>query len=198
LLENVFFGEKGVCVRTPLQRGLDSSEYDLLRSEEFVQVNTVNDFPPAVKEGLHWLTNDDCPMANSNEAIQETDGGEPGKKLPIRQLTKAGASEHFFLLSYRRGGYSPSDSLLLFERDGEKVFLTRGLHKAKVCSFADAVKLITDTTHHEIDTYWQLTTCERSVSRPSNKTYNVSFKVCCSLILELSLSATITLLERYV
>jgi hypothetical protein len=154
LLENVFFGEKGVCVRTPLQRGLDSSEYDLLKSEEFVQVDRVNDFPPAVKDGLHWLINDDTTMANSNEAIQETDVGEPGNKLPIRQLIKAGASEHFFLLSYRRGGCAPSNYLLLFERDGKKVFLTRGLHQAKVCSFADAVKLITDTTHFQIDTYW--------------------------------------------
>lgn len=154
LLENVSFGEHGVLIKKPIQRGLESSESDLLKSEEFIKVDTVNEFPPAIKEGLQWLILDGGTIADTSDAIQETDVQESSKKLPLRKLVNAGISDHFFLLTYRRGGYAPSICILLFEREGKKVFLTRGIDKANLCSLADAVKLIMDTGHHEIDTYW--------------------------------------------
>lgn len=91
-----------------------------LSKEKLIVKNNVASIPSIIKNAI------DCKakkflIANPNEPYQVTDVIMKGKRLPWRQLTYLGISDHYVVLTYKHGGVALGNHVLLFQIEDNNI-----------------------------------------------------------------------------
>jgi hypothetical protein len=104
-----------VILNENLQEFIDS-----LSKESLIAKNNITSIPEVVRKAIDCWKNE-FSMANPNEAFQTTDALPGGKKLPWRQLTYLGVSNHYLILTYKYGGTGLVNHILLFRFNNSRI-----------------------------------------------------------------------------
>jgi hypothetical protein len=94
---------------------------DSLQAAHLETRNKKSYIPKFIKRNLNcWTKKFD--IANPNKSYQSADVVSWRlKPLPLRQLTYLGLSDHYLILTYKKGGYVSSDYILIFKFYNKKV-----------------------------------------------------------------------------
>jgi hypothetical protein len=122
LISCVTFAQKKQCdfVIGSAKSFKDENLQPLIDSLQATQLKTLNKkkfIPKFIKRTLNCWTKK-FSIADPGKRYQATDIKE---YAPIRQLTYLGRSDHYFILTYNKGGMAASDRILVFEYVKKKI-----------------------------------------------------------------------------